>query len=210
MSNAQKTPLVKTLGGAATRSALNEIKKRGRSLPGTVVSVDGQIVTINFEVSGATIPQVTMPIYGAEYLRLPVQPKDLGAAFPVDVYMGGISGLGSGTATQTLQGNLSTLVWFPVGNKNWTPVDPNALTAYGPNGVVLRDTASHTVLTLTPSGIVVTSSSGSISMSAGGHTLVIDSTGVVIDGKTFLTHEHLPGTFTADGFPVVGDSGVVA
>jgi hypothetical protein len=163
---------------------------------------------VAFDVTGVTLEQVTMPLFGPEYIRYPVQVGDLGACFPVDVYLGGISGLGGGTADDTLQGNLSTLVWFPIASKNWSAegIDPNALTLYGPNGVVLKDQQGLTVATLTSSGWVLNAqtnitlqteggtsiamNSTAISLSSNGHTIVINADGVVIDGKIFLLHDH--------------------
>lgn len=168
MSYAQKTPLARTLNSFATRKALDEIAKRGQALPGVVEAVAGSIITVNFQVSGATIPLVTMPLFGPEYARYPIQKGDKGAAFPVDAYLGGISGLGGGTADDTLRGNLTTLVWFPVANKNWSAVDPNAVTIYGPNGVTLRDSASQTASTLTPGGVAITGGGLTVSAAASG------------------------------------------
>jgi hypothetical protein len=199
MGNEQKTPLAQTLPLFATQQALNAINQLGIALPGHVLSVSGSIVTVNFDVTGVTLPQVTMPLFGSEYIRYPIQVGDKGVAFPASVYLGGVSGLG-GPATAAdfavQQGNLSTLVWFPIANKGWSSVDPDALTMYGPNGVVLRDSGSNTVLTLTPSGLTVTSdtfsftATTSISFTVGGHSVVIDSTGVTIDGVLFLLHAH--------------------
>lgn len=179
-------------------------------MPGHVVAISGAIVTVAFDVTGLTISPVQMPLASPEYLRLPIQKGDKGVAVPASFYLGGVSGLGGGTATDTLQGNLSTLYWVPLGSKSFSAVDPNAVTIYGPNGVVLRDKNSQTVFTLTPSGVVATSSSGSFSFSAGGHTLVINSTGVIIDDKVFLTHDHTPGTYVAGSTPVTGVGGPVA
>lgn len=208
-SNAYKTPLSHTLNRFASRKALDEILKRGLAVPGHVTAVSGAIVTIAFDLTGLTLSKIAMPLAAAEYIRLPIQANDKGLAVPASFYLGGVSGLGGGTADTTLQGNLSTLFWLPIGSKNFSTVDPNAVTIYGPNGVVLRDTASGTVATLTPTGLVVTSTSGTISLSAGGHTVVISSAGVVIDGVTFAIHSHLPGTYVAGSTPVTGDSGIV-
>lgn len=209
-SNAQKTPLSHTLNRLSSRKALDEIQKRGLAVPGRVISVSGAIVTIAYNVAGLTLPgNVQMPLASAEYIRLPIKAGDKGLAVPASFYLGGISGLGGGVADTTLQGNLSTQFWVPIGSTGWSTVDPNAVTIYGPNGVVLRDTASGTVVTLTPTGLVVTSTSGAISFSAGGHTVSISAAGVVIDGVVFAVHTHLPGTFTADSFPVLGISGIV-
>jgi len=64
--NHQKTPLSRTLPLLAQRQALDEIYKRGLALPGKVTAVDGPIVTVSFLVSGVTLPQVTMPLFGPE------------------------------------------------------------------------------------------------------------------------------------------------
>ena len=206
MSNAQKIPLVRSLSTFAQQKALDEIQKRGLALPGYVRAVNGSIVTVNFAVKDLTLPLVTMPVFGPEYVRYPVQVGDLGVAFPADVYLGGVSGLGGGVADSSLLGNLSTLVWFPIGNKNWSAVDPNATTIYGPNGVVLRDSNGQTTFTLTPSGLEIAAQT-SITLTVGGKSLVITASGITIEGREFLAHNHTPGTMEAGGQPVVNDSG---
>lgn len=208
MSNAQKTPFMRAMGSFGQRKALDEIEKRGSALPGHVVAVNGPIVTVNFDVKGLTLPQISMPIFGSEYVRLPIQAGDKGAAFPVDFYLGGISGLGGGTADDTLRGNLSALVWFPIGNKNWSAVDPNAVTLYGPNGVVMKDTAGNTTATLTPSGLVITAQT-SITLSVGSHSIVINASGITIEGRPFLAHQHQPGAYVVGSSPVTNNSGGV-
>jgi hypothetical protein len=182
MSNAQKTPLSRSLSAFTQRKVLDEIDKRGRSLPCSVVSVDGPIVTVNFEVMGLNLPRVTMPLFGSEYVRLPIQPGATGVTFPCDVYLGGVSGLGGATADDTPRGNLSTLVFFPVGNKNWPAVDPDTLTLYGESSVKIQDS-------LDDNAHVIVNDSG-ITLAFGGHAIVINSTGVTIDGRVFLGHEH--------------------
>jgi hypothetical protein len=184
MSNAQKTPLSRTLSTFTRQKALDEIAKRGQALPGRVVSVSGPIVTISFEVSGITLPQVTMPLFGPEYIRYPVQVGDQGVAFPASVYLGGVSGLGGGTADSRLRANLATLVWFPIANKNWSAVDPNAVTIYGPNGVVLRDSNSQSVETLTPSSVAfatpVVSTTQNLSSGTGWSGVFTTTTGLTV------------------------------
>lgn len=122
MSNEQKTPLTRTLPLLAQRKALAEIRKSGLSLPGHVTAVSGSIVTVSFDVQNLLLQPVDMPVFGPEYIRYPIQVGDKGVAFPASVYIGGVSGLGTGTATLTQQANLTTLVWFPCGNKNWSTV----------------------------------------------------------------------------------------
>src|ERR1700692_698743 len=204
MANEQKTPMARSLPMFALARAAAEIAKRGQALPGHVTAITGDIVTINFDVAGLTLPQVQMPLFGPEYIRYPVQVGDQGVAFPASVYIGGVSGLGTGTATDTIQGNLSTLVWFPIANKSWsTPPGSNAntLALYGHAGLLLLDSLTgNSSIKLTATGITLTFA---------GHTIVINSTGVIIDGRTFLLHEHVPGTYIAGSTPVTGDSGAV-
>lgn len=211
----QKTPLSRTLNLFAQKKAFDEIEKRGKALPGIVESVAGAIITVDFQVSGVTLPKVAMPLFGPEYIRYPIQKGDKGVAFPADVYLGGMSGLGGGTADTTLRGNLSTLVWFPVANKAWTAPpgsDANTLAMYGKAALLLLDSiANHGSVKLTASNIVITFgtatitlNSSSITLAKGSSSIVIDSSGVKIMGKDFLTHAHL-GVQTG-----VGTSGPVA
>lgn len=195
MTNAQKTPIARTLPLLTKRSAVSEIAKRWLALPAQVVSVQGAIVTVAFDVPGQTLPKTAMPIATSKYGRAPVQAGDWGVAFPASQYIGRASGLGSGNyPPAALQYNLSAMVWEPVGNANWSEGNPQ--------DYVLTDATGASVVTLAPTGIT---------LAFGGHSIVIDSSGVTIDGKAFLTHEHLPGTYTAPsgGGPVTGDSGAV-
>lgn len=182
--NSRKTPLVASQDQFVRRKINNALQLTGKALPCHVVAVDGPIVTIAFDINTTdTIPNVTVPIFGSIYAQAPTQINDKGVVFSVDVYLGGISGLGGGTADLGQRANLSSLVFFPVGNKNWEP-SPNA-SAYlvqGPDGVILRDTGGASVITLTPT---------EISLNVGGHSILINSSGVTIDGKVFLTHMHI-------------------
>ena len=194
MSIAQKTPLARTLNVFASQKAYDEIRKRGLGVPGRVVSVTGPIVTVSFEVNGLTLPQVVMPLACSQYVRLPIQPGEVGVAIPASFSLGGISGLGGGIAKDSLQGNLSTLVWVPIGTTGFFAVDSNVLTLYGPKGVTIQDEAGATMLKITPT---------SISMNAAGHSIVINSTGIVIDGAVYSQHKHLGVTSgTSESGPV--------
>lgn len=198
MSFAQKTPMSRTLNRWGQRKALEAIERTGLALPGAIQAVSGSIVTINFEVDGLTLPLTKMPVAMSRYARLPIQVGDLGMAMPSDYYLGGISGLGGGTADTTQPGNLSALVWVPVANSNFPAVDPNAVVLTAPNGVVLKDDNGHVNLTLPTNGLVSLTSQVAISLTVGSQTIVINTTGVFINGKQFLTHEHT-GVTTGGG-----------
>jgi len=195
MSDAQKTPLSRTLSGFATQKALDEIAKIGLRLPGHVTAVTGAIVTVNFDVEGLTLPQVTMAAAMSRYARAPIQIGDLGYATTADAYLGGVTGLGGGAADGTQRGNLATLVWVPLGNKGWSEVDSTSMHLESANGQFTVD-VSDTGIKLSHNGTVL---------------LQADSSGVTIQSKPFLTHEHAPGTYIAPsgGGPVTGDSGTV-
>lgn len=202
--NFQKTPITTSLNRFAEQKAADAIQVLGRALPCSVTSVDGAIVTVKFEVNSLfTLPSVTIPQAGSAWAREPTQAGDLGFVVPADAYLGGVSGLGGGTAGLTQQTNLSALVFQPVTNKTWVAVDPNAYTLIGPRGVVLRDVDSGSVLKLTPDAVSITCDDGTITLSAGGHTLTVGSGGVTIDGTVFETHVHTLGTGTT-GAPVAG------
>lgn len=199
-NNAQKTHPIPKLNLFAQRKALDEIGKRGSSLPGHVVSIAGSIVTVAFDVTGITLDQIVMPVFGPEYIRYPIQEGDKGVAFPCSLYIGGVSDLGdTPTADTELQGNLSTLVWFPIASKKWTSagVDPDQVTIYGPNGVKVQDSQHNAYLDLQPNDVKLNSSGDieitadtQISITVGGVGIVITASGVTIQGKPFLTHHH--------------------
>ena len=221
--NSLKTPLGSSLNDLAIQRVAEGIRSTGRAWPASVVSVAGAIVTVRFEFGQtvpANIPQVTIPLFGPEYIRYPIQPGDKGVTFPADAYLGGLSGLGGGAADLTQQANLSALVFLPFGNVGWSEVDKRALTMYGPNGVVMRDTGGGSTITLTPGSIKTTTpdfivqgpngksslelTDSAITLKSNGHQIVIDASGVTIDGKVFLLHEHV-GVTTG-----LGTTGIVA
>jgi hypothetical protein len=132
-------------------------QKLGKALPCSVVSVSGAIVTVKFEINSSfTLPEVTIPIFGAEYIRLPIQQGCKGVCFPADARLDQMSGIGTGIADLSRPGNLTALVFLPIGNKSWTASDDvNAVVIYGPNGVILRDTGKKSTVTISQSGIAM-------------------------------------------------------
>jgi len=182
-SNVQKTPIGLSWNRFAQTKALNEIARLGKSLPCQVVKVSGSFVKVAFQiqaVAGATpitLDSVVIPMIGSEYARPPIQVGCKGVAIAADAYLGGMSGLGGGVASTVTPANLTALLFAPISNTGWTTVDGNAFVIYGPNGVVLRDSASGCVFTLTPSGITIT---GDVTMT--GNLLVngnIHATGTI-------------------------------
>lgn len=157
--NSQKTPLVRSLNLFAELKVNDAIQVAGKALPCSVVSVAGSIVTVSFQVQGATpytLPNVTVPMFGPEYVRYPTQVGDAGVVFPVDASIAAISGLGNGLPGLSLQANLSSLVFMPTASRSWSATDdPDAIVLYGPNGGVLRTADKASSVTTSVTGTVV-------------------------------------------------------
>lgn len=182
----------KTTNKAAINRAKQVIQSMGRALPCRVVSVNGSIVTVAFEVNASplTLPNITIPKAESPWIRMPTQVGDKGYTVPSDVYLGGISGLGSGTATLAPVGNLSALVFVPVSNKASSPVDQNAAQIQGPNGAIIQTTQGTTSkivtdangTTVTYGSNTITINSSEIVLTAGGSSITINSSGIAFHG----------------------------
>jgi len=197
MSAEQKTPFAVSISNLLDTKLGQNQQAFGFQLPCRVTAVNGAIVTVNFEIDTGglfTFPPVTCPIAQSTYVRLPVQVGDFGVCMAADARLGGVTGLGQGLAPLELPFNLGALVYVPIGNKNWSSVDPNSVNINAPNGVVLRDTNNDTTVTLIPTGVTVI---------RGSTKMVIDNSGVTITGN-LLVH----GTITGDnGFHISGGTG---
>ena len=189
--NSQKTPLARTLNRFAEQKVLDRVQQLGKSLPCHVVSVRGAIVTVAFDVTGPfTLPNVTVPLFGPEYVRYPIKAGDRGVVLAADAYLGGVSGLGGGTADLTQRANLATLVFLPIANASWFTVDPNAVTVYGPDGVVLQTQDGSVKLIVNAAGVSVV---------IGGTTYSAWTTaGLAVTGHVTATQNVVAGQGGAD------------
>ena len=143
MANEQKTPLIAGLNNF-TDGRIDEANETlGRAVPAIVSAVDGTgtIVTVALQLqSRYTLPPVTCPVGFPEFIRFPIGPGTRGFIMAADYYMGGMSGLGGGTAKLTRQVNLATSIFFPVGNRGFfASPNPEATVIYGPDGVILTN-----------------------------------------------------------------------
>jgi len=156
------------------RRASEAIAQLGRALPSRVTAVSGSIVTVEFEVNATpwNLPPVTIPKAESQWIRAPTQVGDYGLTVPADVYLGGISGLGGGTADMSRRSPLTALVWVPVAAKAFPSVNTNAACIYGPDGAVIRDSGSNSVITVLPS---------SITLKVGSNTSI-----VIVDGSVTI------------------------
>ncbi len=196
--NSRKTPLQPSLARIGQAKAQDALQLTGKSLPCSIVRVvSSGIVTVKFEVNSApfTLPDITVPVEMSEYLRLPLQVGDKGWVRAADARLGGVTGLGAGVASLNQPGNLAALVFAPLGSTTWTVVDLNALVGYGPNGFVLRDTASNTTIVGTPTSLTLTRGGASITLT-GGNVEIVGT--LIINGDAYLAHEH-SGVQTGSG-----------
>jgi hypothetical protein len=156
-NNVQKTPFQESLNRFFDEKERGTTAVSAKAMPASVVSIDasGTIVTVKFEVQDdvITYPNMKMPVFGPRFIRYPLRAggddATKGFVIPSDYYMGGMSGLGGGVANLTQRPNLSTYVFFPVGNtsNSETPF-PNKTVIEGPEGVFLQTDDEETSLDL--------------------------------------------------------------
>jgi hypothetical protein len=196
MNTGQKTPFVQSINRNAQAKAQDAIQQTGQALPCSVIGINATvgacIVRVKFEViTGFTLPEVEIPHAMGEWIRYPVQIGDKGVVLPMDARTNETTGLGKGTADLYKPANLSSLVFMPVGNANWTPTDDvNKLVMYGHDGVIIKDSATGAV--------IVTVSSGGVHIHGGNVTIDSDC---IIGGIAFLTHKHDDPQGGVVGFP---------
>lgn len=201
--NARKTPAVNALTNLVNTRSWDNIDLSGRALPCQVTAVSGQIVTVKFLLNAPpyALPEVKMPVATSVYDWIPVQVGDQGVAVPIDVYQGGVSGLGGGTADLSRRANLSSLRYVPIANSSWKPAggDGGVRIIQGPSGVRLQDSKGKTILVVDGDGHVTVTGdlrvSGEVIANYGGEASVALST---------HKHDHVqPGTGDT-GSPVPG------
>ena len=164
MANTQKTPFQRVLNRIIEVRTSDSLSLLGKSLPASVESIDatGTIVTCKFQVqTDLTLPTVTVPVFGPEYIRYPIQAGCKGVLFAASTVLGGGSGLGTGLAPLTTPSNLSGLVFFPV----------------GPDGTIIRAASGTAKITVKKDEIDFVWSTFSMTM---------NSTGLVINAPVMF------------------------
>jgi hypothetical protein len=187
MSFDAKLWLQSNLNSMASNRALQEIERTGQALPCQITAVMGSIVTVSFEVQGGpwTLPPLTLPKAESQWLRAPTQVGDFGLTMPADTYLGGVSGYG-GVADLTVDyGNMSRLVWVPVGSKAFgASPDPNKAWVNGPAGAILGDSSQAV-------SVVCDKNAGTVTIKAGGQTWTFGASGLTMSsGIIAETHVH--------------------
>lgn len=155
MSDSQKFPFAKALNNLIHTQNDDRVDISGRSLPCHVVSIKGQIVTVQFDMlpDGTQYPQITIPIATFPYIRFPVQKGDKGVTVAAEASLRGISGLGTGIASRSFTPSLTPLFFVPLSNAGWTEVDPDKIVLYGPTGALLKTADGASSVTVEPGEI---------------------------------------------------------
>lgn len=164
IGSAQKLPFARNIEQFTSRKIAAAMELLGQNLPASVVSVESPgTVKVKFELTNIpfTLPQVTVPVLGSEFIRLPIKPGMLGWVISASAYLGGVSGLGGGTADLMTRPNLSNVVWSPIGNTQWSvPDDTDSVVIYGPDGVILRTLNSERKVSINGTGVAVSVQAG--------------------------------------------------
>ncbi|MGX7001943.1 phage baseplate protein [Caballeronia sp. KNU42] len=197
-----RTPLVSTLPVGVRTQIGDAMQLLGKALPCHVISATGSLITVAFDIAPSvwTLPQITVPLFGPEYVRYPIQPKDKGYVVPVACPVGFTSGQASSPPDLSQPGNLEALYFQPIGNAHWQAVDGQAVVIYGPNGVTLRDTNSGATIVLHPTTITATIGSTSITMNGSAISMSAPTSITLTAPNIVLDGEMTQGT-NAGGYP---------
>jgi len=200
MDNSLKNPFYQKFPLAVQEKIDNALLALGSVLPCHVISANGPMITVAFDVSSVyPLPQVTIPIFGPEYVRYPIQVGDKGVAFQISTNISKVTAQGNGTPDLSMPANLSALVFMPIGSKQWVSVNGNAVVIYGPDGVEIRDTGSNAIITLTPTGI--TAQVGSTNWQMVGNSITFNTTTFVVNAPTITLNGQLTQGTEGGGYP---------
>lgn len=197
-----KNPLHTSLPLGVRGQIADAMQLLGKALPCHVLEANGPLITVAFDLAANvfTLPAVTVPLFGPEYIRYPIQPKDKGYVIPVACPVGYTSGQASTPPDLSQPGNLEALYFQPIGNAQWPSVDGQAVVIYGPNGVTLRDTASGAVIVLHPASITATIGGTSVAMSSSSVT-VTATTKITLAAPEIEIDGQLTQGTNAGGYP---------
>jgi phage baseplate assembly protein gpV len=213
MSNSQKTPFSISIQNLIQESIDDKLQGLGQAWPCTIVSVNGAIVTVEFNINNENLtpPQVTCTTIGSQYIRVPLKKGDAGVCVPANTRLGGVTGLGLGVAPLLNPSNLGGLIFLPVGNTNFPDVDPDAVVVTAPNGAYLETSdglSSATIsenqlllqygvntILINASGITLTAPTSSIGITAAGITMVSAGATMTINSGGF----NINGVLTING-----------
>lgn len=156
MSSGQKYPFNVALSEMIGRKTADDNAIGGRLLPAHVTAVSGQIVTVKFDVlpeQGVVYPSVTVPVATFPYIRYPIQVGDKGVTLCAEVSLANQCGLGKGLPSRAAPPSMAALYFIPLAHVDFSEVDPNKITLYGPDGAILRTEGFESSVTVDKTSI---------------------------------------------------------
>jgi hypothetical protein len=195
-----KDPLFSKLSQSQQDKIFDALMQSGKGLPCHVTAVNGALITVAFDINSIfTLPQITVPLFGPEYIRYPIKAGDLGTCVASDACLSYTSGQGGGLADLSAPANLEALYFQPIGNKNWVGVNPQQVTIYAPQGCLIRDTANDASINLTPGNVTVTI--GSTTFVLTGSSITATTSTFTINAPTIVLNGNLTQGTEGGGYP---------
>ena len=197
-----KNPQYVTIPSAIQNKVVDAIRLQGKNLSCHVTAVQGALITVQFDLNDIyTLPQITVPLFGPEYIRYPIKASDLGFVMAVDVSTSYTSGQGGSAPNLSDPAPLEALYFMPIGNKNWSTVNPSQVTIYAPQGVLLENFPStNSSINITPSEIVMTVGSCTVTMNA--TTITMNApTNITLQSPTITLNGQMTQGTNAGGYP---------
>ncbi|UMM63144.1 hypothetical protein [Aristophania vespae] len=176
MSQFRKNPQNQMLDKAAFGQANKALSLLSKSLPASLISLEGRIATVKIEAnSSLPIPNITVPLAESEYCRAPLQAGCRGLLIASDVTIAHLSGLGTRKPSiGDMAPNLSASVFLPFSTTSWQEMDNSFLNLYGVKGVKIQQS---------PGGASITLTNGQIHLDGE----------VIINGQPYKAHTHING-----------------
>jgi len=130
MSNNNRQRAIAGISRLAENKAKEWKALDSESYPCSIVSIsdNGAMVTVKIELEDLQLPEIEMPVFMFGKVRFPIAIGDKGIARASNRYLGGVSGLGGGTANDTIIGNLTGYQFEPISNTDWIQVKTEFLT----------------------------------------------------------------------------------
>lgn len=206
VDNLQKVSFIAQIHNFVRTKAQDAFWNIGKTFPGHVSKIlENDFIEFTFDATGPfTLPKVQIPQAFSKYHREPTQVGDKGYAVPGDISIGVSSGQDGSTPNMYPRGNLGSLTYHPLSNKNWPKRDPNMfLVTGGPSGHTTQSQDGKTTKVIDQSNNIVDTSANILSHAAQTIQQIAQSG---------LTHAIVNGTFNlvAKNFTVGAPGSMVA
>lgn len=200
MSNTQKYPPLKALTEMVNNLIEDRLDIKGKQLPCYVTDVDNQFVTVHFDMlpDGIVYPEITIPIMGWEYIRIPIQKGDKGVTLAADVSLRNISKQ-VGVANRSILPSLTPLFFVPIANTQWSKEDGKKVVIVGPEGAIIKTKDAKDIITVdsdkielkSGSSTTVTVNENQVEVKKGNSTLLVSGDEINITASTISLNGNI-------------------